>query len=79
MEKSVHEYVPQRVVHKEPTISIEVLVQCLAGTHENIEGTGNDVLHVWALVKKDFKESPDAIIQDTDFRHFLLFIAAIYG
>lgn len=49
------------------------------GIHENIEGTGNDVLHVWALVKKDFKESPDAIIQDTDFRHFLLFIAAIYG
>ena len=59
--------------------SVEVLVQCLAGTHENIEGTGNDVLQIWALVKKDFKESPDAIIQDTDFRHFLLFIAAIYG
>lgn len=59
--------------------SIEVLVQCLAGTHENIEGARNDVLHVWALVKKDFEESPDAIIQDTDFRHFLLFIAAIYG
>ena len=59
--------------------SIEVLVQCQAGTHENIEGTGNDVLHVRALVKKDFEESPDAIIQDTDFCHFLLFIATIYG
>ena len=59
--------------------SIEVLVHCLAGIHQNVEGTGNDVLHVWALVKKDFEESPDAIIQDTDFRHFLLFIAAIYG